>query len=96
MKTIINEYLEKFDKIEIIDTKMIVFNEHFLCFCKENKCNNYNKNYSCPPKCGNFNIMHSKVKKFNQSLILFKEYEISDLSDKNAIKEIKKRHNYNT
>ena len=37
MKTIINESLDKFDKIEIIDTKMIVFNDHFLCFCKEKK-----------------------------------------------------------
>ena len=40
------------DKAASIDVKDIVFNADFRKSCKENKCGNYGRNYTCPPYAG--------------------------------------------
>ena len=43
-----------FDKVALIDTADIEFNEAFRKACEENRCGNYGACYSCPPDCGTF------------------------------------------
>ena len=40
-----------------IEPSEIPVDEKFRSFCEENRCGNYNANYSCPPDCGSPDYM---------------------------------------
>lgn len=84
-----------FYKAKIIKVKDIKFNKEFRKYCKENLCNNYKRNYSCPPYCGSFNVLYSKVNNFENALILQSIY-FMDTHNKDLIELAKKQHNTKT
>lgn len=82
-----------FTNLKIIDTSILEFNSIFRDYCKENLCGNYNKNYSCPPKCKSAEEMKNKVLSYNTALVLTKNFVIEDLTDKDKIQLCQKQLN---
>lgn len=92
-----NELLEiayslKFSKASIINVEDLVLNKEFRKYCKQNICKNYNTSYSCPPKCGSFNVLKNKISKYKNALILETINYIDTKSDI-EIKKAKRNHN---
>lgn len=77
----------------IIETKDIVFDPSFRPYCEENLCGQYGVNYTCPPICGTPEEMKEKVLSHKYAIVLQSLWEISDYSDKKAIKHAKTSHN---
>ena len=84
---------EGFAAAAIVDTKDIVFDFSFRPYCEENLCGQYSANYSCPPDCGTPEEMKQRVLAHKKALVLKTIWEISDYSDKAAIKNAKNAHN---
>ena len=80
-------------KAAIVDTNAIVFDPSFRPYCEENLCGQYNANYTCPPICGSPEEMKNRILKYEKVLVLQSVWEISDYSDKPAIKHAKTEHN---
>ena len=78
---------------EMTDTKDIVFDPMFRPFCAENLCGQYGVNYCCPPDCGTPEEMKQRVLSHKRGLVLQTIWEISDYTDKKAIKHAKSSHN---
>jgi predicted metal-binding protein len=77
----------------IVDTTQIVFDPAFRPYCEENLCGQYGANYSCPPDCGSPEAMKQRVLAHKKALVLQTIWEISDYTDKPAIKQAKGAHN---
>lgn len=86
-------YGEGFSAAAVVDTKDIVFDEMFRSYCAENLCGQYAVNYSCPPDCGTPEQMRSRILAHKKALVLQTIWEISDYTDKSAIKQAKGGHN---
>ena len=86
-------YAEGFADAAIIPTEQIPFNEVFREFCAENLCGQYGVNYACPPDSGTFSEMRDRVLARKQALVLQTLWDISDYSDKEAIRQAKAAHN---
>ena len=84
---------ENFAAAEIIDTREIVFDPSFRPYCEENLCGQYGANYSCPPDCGSPEEMKNRILAHKHALVLQTVWEISDYTDKEAIKKAKGSHN---
>lgn len=48
----------------------------FLKYCAENRCGNYNANWSCPPDCGTPEEMRQKLLSAKKALVLESQYDI--------------------
>ena len=84
---------EGFAAAAVVDTTQIVFDPSFRPYCEENLCGQYGVNYACPPDCGTVEQMKSRVLSHKKALVLQTIWEISDYSDKPAIKQAKGAHN---
>ena len=84
---------EGFAAAAVVDTDKIVFDPMFRPFCEENLCGQYGVNYSCPPDCGTPEEMKQRVVAHKRGLVLQTIWEISDYTDKKAIKHAKGSHN---
>lgn len=84
---------EGFAAAAVVDTKDIPFDETFRVYCEENLCGQYGINHSCPPICGTFQDMKNRITSHNRALVLQTIFEISDYTDKAAIKDAKTIHN---
>lgn len=84
---------EGFSAAEIVDTDKITFDPSFRPYCEENLCGQYGANYTCPPDCGSPEAMKQKVMAHKHALVLQTIWEISDYTDKPAIKNAKGGHN---
>lgn len=84
---------EGFAAAAIVDTHEIPFDDTFRVYCEENLCGQYGINYSCPPSCGTPEEMRNKILAHKKALVLQTIWEISDYSDKPAIKTAKGSHN---
>ena len=82
-----------FSDAAIIETKDIVFDPSFRPYCEENLCGQYGVNYTCPPVCGSPEEMKQKVLSHKYAIVLQSLWEISDYSDKKAIRQAKTKHN---
>ena len=86
-------YAEGFSAAAVVDTKDIVFDETFRVYCEENLCGQYGANYTCPPDCGTPEQMRQRILAHRKALVLQTIWEISDYTDKAAIKHAKGSHN---
>lgn len=86
-------YAEGFSAAAVVDTKDIVFDETFRVYCEENLCGQYGANYTCPPDCGTPEQMRGRILAHKKALVLQTIWEISDYTDKAAIKHAKGSHN---
>lgn len=84
---------EGFAAAAVVNTAEIVFDPMFRPFCAENLCGQYGVNYSCPPDCGSPEEMKQRVLSHKRGLVLQTIWEISDYTDKKAIKHAKSSHN---
>lgn len=84
---------EGFSDAAVIDTSEIVFDPSFRPYCEENLCGQYGVNYTCPPICGTPEEMKQRILSHKKSIVLQSIWEISDYTDKDAIKHAKKEHN---
>ena len=84
---------EGFADAAVVDTKDIVFDPSFRPYCEENLCGQYGVNYSCPPDCGSPEAMRQRVLARKKALVVQSICEISEYTDKPAIKAAKAAHN---
>lgn len=84
---------EGFSEAALIDTSEIVFDPSFRPYCEENLCGQYGVNYTCPPICGTPEEMKQKILTHKKALVLQTVWNISDYTDKDAIKHAKSEHN---
>lgn len=84
---------EGFAAAAIVDTGDIPTDPAFRPYCAENLCGQYGVNHSCPPDCGTPAAMRARLLEHKQALVLQTIWEISDYSDKAAIREAKGAHN---
>lgn len=84
---------EGFAAAAMVSTDEIVFDPAFRPYCEENLCGQYGMNYSCPPDCGSPEEMERRIRAKKRALVLQTIWEISDYTDKAAIKEAKSAHN---
>ena len=85
---------EIFTAVAIIDTTEIVFNPIFRTYCEENACGKYGSNYSCPPDCGDPEEMKRHLLQYPRALVVQTKWDISDYTDKEAIRHAKTEHNH--
>lgn len=76
-----------------VDTKDLVFNPEFRKYCEEDKCGNYDVNYSCPPYCGTPEEMQAKVMQYGRLLLVQTAWEVSDVMNTEETAEAKAKHN---
>lgn len=84
---------EGFSAAAVLDTSQIVFDPTFRPYCEENICGQYGVNYACPPACGSVEEMKQRILAHKRALVLQTMWEISDYTDKLAIKQAKGSHN---
>lgn len=84
---------EGFTDAAVIDTAKIPFEFSFRPFCEENLCGQFGVNYSCPPYCGTPEEMKQRIVSHKKALVLQSVWEISDYTDKAAVKHAKGSHN---
>lgn len=94
-----NQYLidaalaEGFAAAAVVDTADIPFDPMFRQYCAENLCGQYGANYSCPPDCGTPEEMYARLRAHKRALVVQTIWEISDYTDRAAIKHAKGGHN---
>lgn len=84
---------EGFAGAAVVDTGEIPFDFSFRQYCEENLCGQYGVNYACPPDCGSCEQMRDRILGKPRALVLQTIWEISDYSDKDAIRQAKGGHN---
>lgn len=84
---------EGFSDAAIVSTEDIPFDFSFRPYCEENLCGQYGVNYSCPPDCGSPEEMRDRILGYRKALVLQTVWQISDYTDKPAIKAAKGSHN---
>lgn len=77
----------------VLDVADVPVNAQFRPFCEENRCGQYNANYSCPPTCGTVEQLHRKILAGEQALVLKSEWPIESYQDEQAIRQGKSAHN---
>lgn len=77
----------------VIDTERIPVDARFRPFCEENRCGQYNANYSCPPTCGTPEQMRRKLLQGAKALVLKSEWPIESYADQQGIRTGKTTHN---
>lgn len=87
---------QSFAAAAVISTDQVRFDPSFRPYCEENLCGQYGVNYTCPPYCGTPEEMKQRVLSHKKALLLQTIWEISDYSDKKAIKSAKGAHNRQT
>ncbi len=78
---------------KIISTNQVPINKEFRLYCEENRCGQYDSNYSCPPLCGSVEYMLQKVLSGTRALVIKSEYPIESYEDYSGIKAGKQAHN---
>lgn len=84
---------ENFTDARVLRTEELEFDPSFRPYCEENLCGQYKVNYSCPPVCGTPEEMKAKILSHKNALLLQSTWEISDYTDREAIKKAKSSHN---
>ena len=77
----------------ILDVAEIPVKKEYRKFCEDNLCGNYGTNYSCPPDCGEVDVMHQRILKEEKALVLQSVWEIGSYEDREAIWAAKEKHN---
>lgn len=77
----------------VVEVSAIPFDPMFRPFCEENLCGQYGVNHSCPPECGSPDDMKRRILSKKRAVVLQTIWDISDYSDKLAIRQAKGSHN---
>ena len=63
--------------------------------CATNTCQQYNKNWACPPACGSLEECESKIKNYKKGIIVQTTTELEDSMDFEGIQELGEKHSEN-
>ena len=77
----------------VIETAQIPVDAKFRPFCEENRCGQYNANYSCPPVCGTPQEMEARLRAGVWALVLKTQWPIRGYEDHEGIRRAKAEHN---
>lgn len=77
----------------VIPADQVPVDGKFQAFCEENRCGQYNANYSCPPECGSVEEMFQKIRSAEKALVLMTQWPIDGYQDTAAIRNGKRSHN---
>lgn len=77
----------------VIDAACIPVDAKFRPFCEENRCGQYNANYSCPPVCGTPGEMEERLRAGRLALVLKTQWSIRGYGDQEGIRRAKTAHN---
>ena len=94
-KVIERAKLYEFDEVGYLNVSNINLMDEVRNMCKENKCNKYNTNWSCPPGCGTLEEARKKLANYSKGVIVQTIGEIEDFLDFENMIEVEKRHKNN-
>ena len=77
----------------VIPVEQVPVDAKFRAFCQENRCGQYNANYSCPPECGTVEQMHQRILFAEKALVLQTQWDIDGYGDLQGIRRGKDAHN---
>lgn len=69
------------DRVQLISTGEIAFDESLRDLCRANACGFYGKSYTCPPHVGSVGALASRVRRFRQAAVMQKVYVLADSFD---------------
>ncbi|HHV27594.1 MAG TPA: DUF2284 domain-containing protein [Tissierellia bacterium] len=80
----LTEYIETKDIIylgDILPSEIIV-DEKVRQYCKDNRCGEYNRNFTCPPDVGKIDDFKNRLKEFNSCIIVLTRHKIINKEDR--------------
>ena len=93
----INKIIEQakhygFDEAAYLNVSSINLYDEVRNMCEENKCRQYNTNWSCPPGCGDLEEGRQKLANYSMGVIVQTVGEIEDSLDYESMMDIEKKH----
>jgi predicted metal-binding protein len=67
------------------DLEMIVPEERIRAFCRENKCGNYGRNYTCPPAAGTIEEIKAKLNHYRYGFLIRYTRDIDIKGDREGV-----------
>ena len=83
-------------KAEEIPLDMLVFQPELRGLCSQNACGRYGRNYTCPPLCGEVDVLIKKLKTFSRCVIWQNIYALEDSFDFEGMMAAQEKHNAQT
>ena len=84
-----------FDEAVYLNVSTINLMDEVRNMCKQNKCNQYNSNWSCPPGCGTLEEGRKKLSKYSYGVIVQTVGDVEDSFDLESMIEIEAKHKSN-
>lgn len=81
-----------FSTVSQLDCSTIKLMPEVREMCEVNKCNQYDKNWVCPPACGTLEECEEKIKNYNLGIIVQTVGNLEDSMDFEGMVEIEKKH----
>ena len=78
-----NKYIidKNIHEYKIINSKDIPFSQSVVDACKANLCGKYGTCWTCPPGVGDYKLLESKIKSYENALIFTCKYDLEDSFD---------------
>jgi len=81
-----------FSHVGDLDVSTIQLRMEVRDACAADKCNSYDKRWSCPPACGTLEECDARIRKYKRGVILQTTGELEDLMDGDTMMETAKLH----
>ena len=81
-----------FDAVGPLDPKKLNFLPEVRDMCAADKCNNYNRSWSCPPACGTLEEIQARCAPYTQGILVQTIARMADEYDIETMTEAPKRH----
>ncbi len=79
------------DRVEELPVSEIPFEPSLIDLCAANRCGNYNRCWTCPPRNGEISSLMTTAKKFRTAFVFQKIYQIEDSFDIEGMFEANKK-----
>lgn len=81
-----------FSTVSKLDCSTIKLMPEVREMCAVNKCNQYDKNWACPPACGTLEECEERIKNYEVGIIVQTVGTLEDSMDFESMVEIEKKH----
>lgn len=78
----------------IIKVSDIYFDPALRKACEQNYCGNFGKNWTCPPLCGDVNVLIKRAKQYSHAILFQSIYSLEDSYDFEGMVDAQKKHNF--
>ena len=79
-------------KATILPAAEIKTGREFRDICKSNQCGNYGRCWTCPPDCGDIDVLMAKLKEYDSVLLYQTVGELEDSFDIEGMEDAHKKH----